>query len=130
MSSRFFERRPAAENARILKEEAEKAEKALINQQIENIQKELQTSKKISEQRHQVLIDAMTEQNKVTEGLISQAQNNIDKIRQLEERNKNLQDFKNQVCDSGVVDCSNPNLELEPCMNGFCESSNHSDEGL
>ena len=61
-----------------------------------------------------VLAKISVEQNHLIEGLISKAQNNIDKIRQLEEQNKNLQDFKDQVCDSGIVDCSGQNLQPEP----------------
>jgi predicted nuclease with TOPRIM domain len=64
-------------------------------------------------------------QNHLIEQSLIQLEAFKNRIRELEQDNKYLNESTEQFCDSGSVDCSNPDLEPELCMMGSCESSNY-----
>jgi predicted RNase H-like nuclease (RuvC/YqgF family) len=72
-----------------------------------------------------ILAEIVEKQNNLIEKLAIQLEADKNRISELEKAMKLLNEFKDQVCDSGGVDCSNPDLEPEPCIMGSCESSNY-----
>jgi DNA repair exonuclease SbcCD ATPase subunit len=119
-----FEHKQGKKLVRVTVTEAE----AKRNADIESIPKLQDSIEKLNAQNDKLkenvetLGEISVEQNHLIEKLTIQLEAFKTRIRELEQDNKNLNELKEQVCDSGSVDCSNPNLEPEPCMMGSCEN--------
>jgi predicted RNase H-like nuclease (RuvC/YqgF family) len=88
----------------------------------DNLRQETENIKKDFENKYRALNDVATDQNKLIEQSLIQLEAFKNRIRELEKDNEHLNEFKEQVWDSGGIDCSNTHLEPGPCIMGLCNT--------